>query len=161
MDRPLIRRHEGVGLELIDELRSAILEREAGPSFRSMNIGGWRTDETFFTWDVQAVQALRALVAARVGAGHIVGWSMINRRGSYHLRHNHRGKTSGIYYVDPGMWSLGGFGSGCTIIELPGGGEEHVLPVPGLLITFPSTTMHRVDPYLGERPRITIGFDVR
>ena len=61
----------------------------------------------------------------------------------------------GVYYVDPGE-DL----SPPTVCETAGG-EIAVEPHPGRLMLFHGTTWHRVERYDGDKPRITIAFDVR
>ncbi len=80
---------------------------------------------------------------------------MVNRRGSQHPRHNHRGAiVSGVYYVRAGD-AL----APPTIFEIAGEQELHVEPLAGRLALFPASLYHRVPKYAGDEPRITIAFD--
>ena len=101
-------------------------------------------------------------------------WANLNRRGDWNKMHYHPGATwSGVYYVDPGD---------PPPAETPKAGAiafmDPILPaqmsffaglVPqylefqpevGLMLLFPAYLPHIVQPYLGERPRISIAFNV-
>lgn len=154
--------------DLLGELRTAILSREARPSSPTLNQGGWRSDDVFL-WGEPSADELAAEIlsipeiadlirgprARAVSSGCLSGWAMINRAGSHHPRHVHRGATlTGVYYVDPGD------ADAPTLFEAPGR-EIVVDAAPGRIALFPGGTWHRVRPYAGSRPRITIAFDVR
>ncbi len=167
MGRPLIRQFDDVALELLPDLREAIVEREKSePSYGALTVGGWHSKNWhLFDWDVPVVGALeRALIGVIGIAGcKLAGWAVINRSGNYHKRHHHKHKRatdlSGIYYVD-----AGGVPSANTIFEIPvseGGGEAVVMPRAGRLLLFPSSTWHRVEAHLGGGMRITVAFDVQ
>lgn len=148
---------DGVAPHLCAALSTIILDRAAKTrvSAGSRNVGGWKSTEHFFTWPDQAVQQLRHALIGILGAVP-VGWAMINRRGSFHGRHQHRiASVSGVYYVDPGEDP-----SSPTVCETPGG-EIAIEPHPGRLVVFSGMTWHSVPRYDGEKPRITIAFDVR
>ncbi len=158
--RPAV--YDDVRVDLASGLRDAVLSRATprAPSFPSLNVGGWKSGEGFFAWGDQAVIALRYAVKSVLGIGSVgdlVGWAMVNRRGSYHPSHRHVGSVvSGIYYVDPGDPP-----SSNTIFSLEDCSEVSVEPTPGRLVLFPGDLWHRVEPYAGESARITIAFDVR
>lgn len=94
-------------------------------------------------------------------------WAHLTRTNGWHAPHTHPGSTwSGIFYVDEGDTDLGG--TTCFIsptnFEIKPGldffhSECRVKPNPGMLIIFPSTLIHYVEPYLGTSPRITIAFN--
>jgi Putative 2OG-Fe(II) oxygenase len=159
-----LRQYDDVGLDLLADLKAAILDRSTTePSFRSMNIGGWRSDEGLFAWDLPAARALAERIHAYVPpavppcAELLMGWAIVNRHSSFHRRHNHVGRMSGIFYVDRGDATTPTMFEG----EEPGAAARAIDPVPGRLVVFPSSLYHWVGPYLGMTPRITIGFDVR
>lgn len=100
-------------------------------------------------------------------------WANLNRAGDWNKMHFHSGATwSGSYYVgagdrpppdrpgagnlaflDPLLASQMSFSAGI----LP---EFHeFVPRPGLMVLFPAYLQHVVQPYLGERPRISIAFN--
>lgn len=150
--------HESVRLDLVDDVRRAIVARSSSPSTASLNVGGWKSGEDFFAWPDPAVRELHDTLREVVGGSPIVGWAMVNRAGSSHPRHTHEGASvSGIYYVDPGevRWTTP------TVFELAGGGEVYVDPLAGRLVVFPSSTWHRVPKYHGTADRITVAFDAR
>ena len=101
-------------------------------------------------------------------------WANVNRRGQYNRVHFHPGSTwSGTYYVDAGdspsatnplagslellnpnqappMSFLSGLVPQVRIVQ----------PQSGMMIVFPSFLPHAVHPYEGDRPRISIAFNV-
>lgn len=148
---------------LLDALRSEILRREqAAPSYPSHNVGGWRTPEDFLDGACDAITQLRDRVARAVQEVDprpftFRGWAVVNRSGSYHRRHIHGNGAiwSGIYYVDPGSLP-----SARTCFELREG-VQYVTPEPSLMIVFPASLWHSVEPHHGDDPRITVAFDAR
>lgn len=151
---------DDVRSDLCPALEQIILCRaKTDRSTASLNVGGWKSGEDFFTWPDAAVQELRRLVVSTVGVGssRLVGWAMVNRAGSQHPRHQHRvASLTGVYYVAVGNEDA----ITPTVFEYPGG-ELEVLPRPGRLAFFRGETWHRVPIYRGDLPRITIAFDVR
>ena len=153
---PLI--FDGVLPEICPALERVILHRsKTQRSTKSLNVGGWKSTEDFFSWSDAAVQRLRQLITEQTGARNPVGWAMVNRAGSQHPRHQHRiAVLTGIYYVTAGSEEA----ITPTVFEFPGG-ELEIEPHPGRLVIFRGETWHRVPPYPGELPRITVAFDVR
>ncbi len=107
----------------------------------------------------------------------VEAWGNVNVQGARNASHDHftesRGTLwSGVYYVDPGQTSGREGAGGRTIFEdrvgVPrrrsdGGSfaqEFTVDPKPGLMIAFPATLRHRVEPYLGGDLRITIAWNL-
>jgi uncharacterized protein (TIGR02466 family) len=111
---------------------------------------------------------------------HVAAWANVNEPGDYNLPHTHSGGVwSGVYYVDPGYDTapedLGGAISFAnpTMAPLvidnlrpPGFVRQSyqrdysVCPQSGQMILFPSWLEHYVHPHRGERPRISISWDV-
>ena len=154
------------------------------------NVGGWQSTDDLASWAGAAggevVQRVMATVnhatrqlmidaKGRVEFGwKIAIWANVNRRGQYNRMHFHPGSTwSGTYYVDvgdspsatnplagsleimsPNQASAMSFLSGL----LPQ--TRIVQPQSGMMIVFPSYLPHTVHPYDGERPRISIAFNV-
>lgn len=166
---------DGMRPELCPALAEIILGRMQGDRAKrtgSINVGGWKSGEDFFSWSDRPVQELRqALVVAvggrSVGSRSWVGWAMVNREGSQHPRHQHRiAILSGIYYV-----TVGNAGSITpTVFECPcderlmrGSSryELEVEPYPGRLVVCRGETWHRVPCCSGDEPRITVAFDIR
>lgn len=156
--RPVV--HDDICLDLLAPLANAIFARarEHPRTAPSLNVGGWKSGETFFGWPTPAVAELYQVISRGYLDGRVlVGWAMINWGGSHHPRHRHDGSiVSGVYYVNPG-----GAPTAPTIFEVPGSGEISVEPRPARLVLFPSRLWHRVPACGGHSPRVTIAFDVR
>lgn len=156
---------DGIRPELCAALEQVILARMQGNRGRrvgSLNVGGWKSGEDFFEWPDAAVQDLRATLVEKVGARLPVAWTMVNRAGSHHPRHQHRAaKLVGVYYVTAGSPDA----IIPTVFECDGGRsgryEVEIDPHPGRLVFCRGETWHRVPVYAGDLPRITIAFDVR
>jgi uncharacterized protein (TIGR02466 family) len=100
-------------------------------------------------------------------------WANISRPGDFHKMHMHPGATwSGVYYVDTGQSNPDSEGTalhlsdpnpGRTNIFFPELMASNVLvkPEPGLMVLFPSYVPHGVLPHRGDRPRISIAFNMR
>lgn len=151
--------------DLVDPLRVEILAREAVTrSAPTLNRGGWRSGEIFGLADramrelaesLRAVTEIDEAMRSLGGSRRLVGWAMVNRRGNHHPRHIHQGAIlTGVYYVDPGD------AKAPTIFETPTG-EISIAPAPARIVLFSGDLWHRVEPYAGSAPRITIAFDVR
>lgn len=113
---------------------------------------------------------------------HVRAWANINEYGHANAFHYHPGAYwSGTYYVDDGGRvnddSLGGEfeimdprGPGVTMYapslsfadgaRNSGGSAIQFTPRPGLLMLFPSWLQHQVRPYLGEKQRISVAFNL-
>lgn len=149
---------DGIVPELCPALAQVILQRaQTDRSNRSLNQGGWKSSEDFFTWPDAAVQDLRRRIVAEIGAPNPVAWAMVNRAGSHHPRHQHRiAALTGVYYVTSGSEDA----IAPTVFECEGGDLE-IEPHPGRLAVFRGDVWHSVPVYSGSEPRITIAFDVR
>lgn len=108
----------------------------------------------------------------------IEAWANVNVKGARNESHAHGGRKrptlwSGIYYLDSGMADGGGDIQGGTVFEDRIGvpramddtdyavpQEEVIEPESGLMVMFPSTLHHRVEPYLGDTRRITIAWNL-
>jgi len=166
-DQPLV--FDGVRPDLCPALEQIILGRmqsdRGGRKVGSLNVGGWKSGEDFFSWPDAAVQELRQVFIEIIGGGGRaqVGWTMVNRTGSHHPRHQHRAAILvGVYYVAAGNPDA----ITPTVFECPCDGrpkrqELEVEPHPGRLVISRGETWHWVPVYPGELPRITIAFDVR
>jgi len=105
----------------------------------------------------------------------LVGWAMVNGKGNYHKWHKHGAHyLVGVYYADPGdppgptMFAStvkaprDYAGSAADQREATIGSDRWLVPaVAGRLVFFPGATWHRVPPYLGETPRVTVAFEIR
>lgn len=155
-DEPLV--FDNLRPDLCTELAQIILHRMKieRRSTASLNVGGWKSPETFFSLPDAAVQELRSAIVEMVGASPI-GWVMVNQRGSHHPRHQHTiARLVGVYYVTAGSEDA----ITPTIFETAHG-ELEVDPHPGRLVLCPGEMWHMVPKYEGDDPRITIAFDIR
>lgn len=169
------------------ELRDIILERErTTTSARKSNVGGWQSDVDFLSWGEPAVTTLGnylssaveaatkqlPLVAPKLQIGfELVAWAAVNRKGNYNTSHVHPMSTwSGVYYVDAGDEPQNGFGAALEFEHpvqamvmnfFPGllPSTLCVRPQAGLVVLFPSSLVHNVRVYQGERPRICVPFN--
>lgn len=143
--------------EVVTPIRAEILgrmEQLRARSAPSLNEGGWRSD-ALRGWAGPAATQLLAGLGTVTRARRIDAWAMVNWGGSHHPRHLHQGaQWAGVYVVDAGDPPTP------TIFELPDGVELPILPAAARLIVFPAGLYHRVPPYPGQSPRITVAFDV-
>ena len=103
-------------------------------------------------------------------------WANVSGRGAKNASHVHSHEKmtiwSGIYYVDSGT-DPGVDAGGLTRFEDRSGVPREIIrnpdpfahdfsvqPQPGLMVLFPSTLWHRVEPFLGSGQRITIAFNL-
>ena len=102
-----------------------------------------------------------------------VTWANVSRDGDYSIPHSHhRATASLVYFLDPGDADAGDPYAGrfsivdprlarcCSVQE---GCLTNVLypdMTPGALIMFPGAVVHAVNPYRGERPRITLAWNI-
>lgn len=162
-EQPVV--YDDVRADLCPQLGQVILDRmtrEGGRrSSGSLNVGGWKSGEDFFSWADPAVQALRDAIYGMLDVRSMVAWAMVNWGGSRHPRHQHPiASLSLVYYVIPGDPLVP------TIYECPCDGrrptsELVVDPRVGRLVAARGQTWHRVDAYNGDTPRVTIAIDVR
>ncbi len=169
------------------ELASIILERErTTPSAAKSNKGGWQSQVDFFKWGGSAVSTLSRYLASAVEAAtrqlplvapklqirfDLIAWAAVNRTGHYNTSHVHPMATwSGVYYVDAGDEPLNGFGAALELEHpiqamvmnfFPGllPSTLCVRPQAGLVVLFPSSLVHNVRMYEGQRPRICVPFN--
>lgn len=171
------------------ELRDLILEHERTTlSSGKSNIGGWQSQPDFLTWSSLAVATLGRNLATAVEIAtaklplvapnlkikfELVAWASVNRKGHYNTSHVHPGATwSGVYYVDPGDEPAKGRSA---VLEFEHPIQAMVMnffpgllpstlvvrPESGLIVLFPSSLVHNVRIYQGERPRICVAFNAR
>lgn len=100
-------------------------------------------------------------------------WANVNRAGDFNRTHTHAGTTwSGAYYVDPGDPPAGEAGTPIHFFDPCQGRANTFMPLivpisllihpqPGLMLLFPSYLPHMVYPHRGNRPRISIAFNLR
>ena len=92
-------------------------------------------------------------ISQLIGTGwsYVGVWSNRLSKGGWHSTHlHHKGEMSGIYYMDVPDASSGK-------LEFMDGDLQ---PHTGDLVMFPSNKLHGVTLYMGEKPRLTVAFDV-
>ncbi len=156
--------------DLVEPLLAEVVARAtAYRSAPTLNVGGWRSDDLAL-WGDRVADDFREALRERVEWGELTTWAMVNRAGSHHPRHRHDGGVvSGIYYLDPGdepsaptVFELGPRGRlGLKQVRGTRNPEVEVAAAAARLVLFPGDMWHRVPPYVGERPRVTVAFDVR
>lgn len=154
--RPLVV--DGVCPEVVDPLRALLLTAWLTSfSTPTLAIGGWKSSEELLAARDEPIRVLRAAIQRAIGGDvETVGWAMVGRHGTRHPRHHHAWSVlSGVYYVDPGDRPAP------TVFEVTGEGDVEVDAVTARLVLFPGGLWHRVDTYAGDRPRVTVAFDVR
>ncbi len=172
-------------------LRALILElADPDPSNHRSNVGGWHSQNDFLKsgdthvrqlldWITTALtgmtQATGGAETATKGDFTVLGWANVLYPGGYNKAHTHNSFAwSGVYYVDIGDQAAKDQLSG--IIEffdpragvgsplVPGDPFDQPLyfrPEAGQLFMFPGWLRHYVHPYTGQRPRISVAFNVR
>jgi uncharacterized protein (TIGR02466 family) len=104
----------------------------------------------------------------------VSAWANLNLAGDWNKMHFHSGSTwSGTYYVsggDPAPADRPGAGNLAFLDPLLAAQMSffsgilpqfhEVMPRPGLMVLFPSYLQHIVQPYVGQRPRISIAFNL-
>jgi uncharacterized protein (TIGR02466 family) len=188
---PLLEHVWDDGPALNAQLRESILAHaRRHPGTEQTNVGGWHSETGGLEFCGQAGQRLighmreltdeatRRLYAGFGRAPETLSWSMsawanINRQGDFNNMHTHPGATwSGVYYVDHGESDPQGAGTAIRLADpcqartnvfFPELTSSNILfrPEPGLMILFPSYVPHAVPPHRGDRPRISIAFNVR
>jgi uncharacterized protein (TIGR02466 family) len=188
---PILSHRWADGPELNAPLRDSILEHERQhPGLEMTNFGGWHSEpgtlEFCGSAGTRLIRHMHEMVeeaTRRLYAEFsrplppskwiLNAWANINRQGDFNQTHTHPGATwSGVYYVDHGESNPDAKGTAIhlfdpnparTNIFFPDLSASSVLfrPDPGLMILFPSYVPHGVLPHQGDRPRISIAFNVR
>jgi uncharacterized protein (TIGR02466 family) len=188
---PLLTHKWSDGAELNPLLRDAILEHERQhPGQEATNVGGWHSERGTLKFCGKAGERLVKHMHEMVGeATHrlyaefahepkpldwmLSAWANVNRRGDFNQMHTHPGATwSGVYYVDHGESNPDAAGTSLNLCDpnpartnifFPELSASNIMikPEPGLMILFPSYVPHVVPPHGGDRPRISIAFNVR
>jgi uncharacterized protein (TIGR02466 family) len=158
-----------------DGLVGEILQhRAAEPGLQRSNRGGWHSGPAFLqsrhpsiAWLLQALvgYARRELAPRYQGwARHELKlgsyWATVLDAGGWHAPHHHLPQHwSMVFYVAAGAPGDGGtleFLNPEPSQTLWGNGNVAVTPKDGLVLLFPSSTVHLVHPHTGAAPRITI-----
>jgi len=108
----------------------------------------------------------------------IEAWANVNVPGAFNVSHDHVGADniwSGVFYVEGGGISAEARNKGGrtkledrsmvpkeVIVDQDPFGREHVVvPEDGLMVLFPASLRHYVEPYCGDETRITIAFNLK
>jgi uncharacterized protein (TIGR02466 family) len=168
-----------------------LAESERTPGAGASNVGGWHSTYGKLEFCGEAGATLitriremcdRVTAQVMTENGHqprrlewtLEAWANVNRRGHFNRIHNHPGSTwSGTYYVDDGMDEASKADAAPIQFFDPCGGHAATFlqnfvttnftwqPEPGSMIFFPSYLAHMVFPHQGDRPRISIAFNLR
>jgi uncharacterized protein (TIGR02466 family) len=101
-------------------------------------------------------------------------WANVSRAGAFNRPHLHGGSTwSGTYYVDPGDPPPEAENGTPLLLMASDPGRQTtfmpdllpmqiaIKPEPGLMVLYPGYLPHMVFPHQGNRPRISIAFNLR
>jgi uncharacterized protein (TIGR02466 family) len=176
---------------LNQQLRDAVLLHErTSPGAALTNVGGWHSETGTLEFCGQAgkelvrrIMAMTEAATTRLFAEYdapvepldwtLSAWANVNRRGDFNKMHTHPGATwSGVYYVDSGDTDPAAEGTAIHLTDpcptrsssfFPALTATNIVfsPTPALMILFPSYLPHAVLPHTGDRPRISIAFNVR
>jgi uncharacterized protein (TIGR02466 family) len=179
------------GPELNKQLRERILDHaRRQPGMSQTNVGGWHsaTGRLDFCGGagerlIQHIHEMAEEATGRLYALNgrapeplswtVTAWANVNRRGHYNNIHTHPSATwSGVYYVDHGESNPAAERTSIQLYD-PNPARTNIFfpdiqstnfrfrPEPGLMILFPSYVPHAVPPHQGDRPRISIAFNLR
>ena len=188
---PLLEHMWTDGAELNPRLRESILDHaRQHPGKERTNIGGWQSETGGLEFCgsagarlIRHMHEMTEEATLRLYAQFsrppetfswiLSAWANISRRGDSHNMHTHPGATwSGVYYVDHGETNPDAEGTAIHLSD-PSAARANIFfpelscsnvqftPEPGLMILFPSYVPHAVPPHRGDRPRISIAFNVR
>lgn len=159
---------------ILEKVRQASGTKRHGPSACGTKVhhpGSWGCAEATLLQERALEFFRRALKYATAVVDH--GWANVYRDGDYCMPHSHtRATASLVYFLDPGDADATDPESGRFSIRDPRFAlccplEEGCLTnsiycdmSPGSLVMFPGLTVHAVNPYRGDRPRITLSFNV-
>jgi uncharacterized protein (TIGR02466 family) len=173
------------------ELAKLILSKEKEESgISTTNVGGWHSKKDFQNWDGECVKILISRMLAlcqemlkrftgctepeMLSDWNVQAWANINRYGHYNKFHTHIRNLnlwSGVYYVSIGVEKTDDVAKARIIFAdqhqvTPRAQDEFrkryfVQPEPGLMLLFPSSLGHRVEPHHGKGDRITVAFNLK
>jgi uncharacterized protein (TIGR02466 family) len=188
---PLLKHFWDNSEELNRALTELILAKEKGDvGIATTNVGGWHSKKDFQRWDGKCVRVLLARIQSlcsvminrctfvsepeTLNDWTIQAWANINRYGDYNKFHHHIRNSnllSGVYYVSAGVEQGQDVRTSRIIFSdryevAPKGREDSrrkymIQPEPGLMLLFPSSLGHRVEPHRGPGERITIAFNMK
>ncbi len=190
-ETPLLEHRWSDGPELNIVLRASILDHaRRHPGTENTNVGGWHSDVGTLEFCGEAGRRLLKHMGEMTKEAtqrlftkygqpiepmnwSLTAWANVNNNGDFNNSHTHPGATwSGVYYVDSGESDAGAKGTALHIADpLPSRSSSFfptlsnstllIRPELGLMLLFPSYVPHAVPPHRGDRPRISIAFNVR
>lgn len=160
--------------------------KEEDEGIRRSNQGGWHSGDTMHLskhedthWLVMRIlQVATACIKDFEGDREykdirmVSAWANVNYKGDWNAPHEHLPCTwSGVFYVDAGEPASAGDkksleGQVMFFDPMPLGKEWKrppniaYTPTTGTMLLFPSFLTHMVAPYFGERPRISMAFNM-
>lgn len=168
--------------EINRRLVEAMLELEQDPKFViRLTRGGCGTKiDHIDRWGVPEAELVhaRAMSFFTRGLGFEQAavdqcWGNIYRNGDYCMPHSHiRSRIAVVYLVDPGDENPespmdGKFYFCDPRVETACDIQPHCMTrilmpnlIPGAMIAFPGAMVHGVNPYTGERPRVTLSWNI-
>jgi uncharacterized protein (TIGR02466 family) len=187
---PLMKYHWADSDQLNKELTNLILAKEKEDAgVLTTNVGGWHSKKDFQRWDGNCVGILVSRMLAlgqemlkrftgctnqeMLSSWTVQAWANVNRYGHYNKFHTHIRNLnlwSGVYYVNTGAEDLDAPTARIAFADqhqvTPKGNDDYrkrhfVQPMPGLMLLFPSSLGHRVEPYYGQGSRITVAFNLK
>ena len=136
-------------------------ERRRFPHCNIVGSTSWSSPMDLHRWGAAETDALFAWICERAAESWdlerpwaaAVGWANVAENGQATGSHDHHlADWSAVYYASSPD------GSGGLVFEgLPDGAPRSTIrPEPGLLLIFPATWRHRVEPTLSASPRISV-----
>jgi hypothetical protein len=156
---------------LESDLRFSARHFRAGGGTKIYHLDRWESPEADLL-NARALHMAQMLLGSDTAAIDL-SWATLSRRGDYLLARSHeRTAVSVVYSIDPGDEDPMDPLSGKLAIVDPR--VEVCCPVrkasvtnplmprmpPGTMIAFPSTLVHCVNPYTGDRPCITLSWNI-
>jgi hypothetical protein len=138
-------------------------ERRRFPACNIVGSTAWSSAMDLHRWQAPETDALFAWMREQVAEAwdlpypweqvHAVAWANVAEQGAFTAPHDHHlADWAAVYYASApdgsGRLVLDGHPSGAPSGAIP--------PEPGLLLIFPATWRHRVEPTLSAIPRVSI-----
>lgn len=188
---PLLKYFWADSDNLNKELIKLIVSKEKeNEGISTTNVGGWHSKKDFQNWDGECVKVLlsRMLLLGKEMFKRFTGcnqlemfsdwtiqaWANSNQYGHYNKFHTHIRNLnlwSGVYYVSEGIEKTDNVSKARIVFAdqhqvIPKESNEFrkryfVEPKPGLMLLFPSSLGHRVEPHYGTGNRITVAFNLK
>jgi uncharacterized protein (TIGR02466 family) len=173
------------------ELKELILVKEIqAEGISTTNVGGWHSQKDLHRWEGECVSILMSRILEMnqeftrrvfnssdkplIDGWAVEAWANVNRRKDFNKYHHHIRNAnlwSGVYYVDLGLKDEDHEQKAKIVFA-----DRHrpeplnhsecklrftIEPRAGLMLFFPSSLGHRVEPHQGSAARITIAFNLK